>query len=76
VTGQQEAGASRRITMHPYFSQALAAEHISDALKAADAVRRAHQVRQTRSSRFAALAAALRGTVPAGQATRVHVRRA
>jgi hypothetical protein len=61
--------------MHPYFSQALAAEHINDARRTADAARRASEVRHTRSPRFAALAAALKGTV-AAPATRVHVRRA
>ena len=62
--------------MHPYLSQALAAEHINDALRTANATRLANQVRSARSSRFAALAAAMRGTVAAGQATRVHIRRA
>lgn len=62
--------------MHPYLSQALAAEHISDALRTANETRRANEARHTRTSRFAALAAAVRGTIPAGSATRVHVRRA
>lgn len=68
--------------MHPYLSEALAAERIKDARRSANAARRAVEARQTRPgpSRFAALAAALRGGQPASaQATapaRFHVRRA
>lgn len=60
--------------MHPYLSQALAAEHINDALRNANAARRANEARHTRPTRFAALTAALRGTVSATPAARVHVR--
>ncbi len=60
--------------MHPYFSQALAAEHINDALRTANAARRANEARHARTTRFAALTAALRGTVSGAPAARVHVK--